>query len=65
MPNQPGGGRKNVPQTQVSYGGHAGRPDVLADAANAMQRELSARQQELKQRLQQKQTKFVLIASQV
>lgn len=34
VPNQPGGGRKNVPQTQVSYGGHAGRPDVLADAAN-------------------------------
>ena len=31
VPNQPGGGRKNVPQTQVSYGGHAGRPDVLAD----------------------------------
>ena len=27
VPNQPGGGRKNVPQTQVSYGGHAGRPD--------------------------------------
>ena len=54
MPNQPGGGRKNVPQTQVSYGGHAGRPDVLADAVNAMQRDLSARQQELKQRLQQK-----------
>ena len=47
-------GRKNVPQTQVSYGGHAGRPDVLADAANAMQRDLSVRQQELKQRLQQK-----------
>ncbi len=54
VPNQPGGGRKNVPQTQVSYGGHAGRPDVLADAANAMQRDLSVRQQELKQRLQQK-----------
>ena len=54
VPNQPGGGRKNVPQTQVSYGGHAGRPDVLADAVNAMQRDLSARQQELKQRLQQK-----------
>ena len=54
VPNQPGGGRKNVPQTQVSYGGHAGRPDIIADAANAMQRELSARQQELKQRLQQK-----------
>ena len=51
VPNQPGGGRKNVPQTQVSYGGHAGRPDVLADAVNAMQRDLSARQQELKQRL--------------
>lgn len=50
----PAGGRKNVPQTQVSYGGHAGRPDVLADAVNAMQRDLSARQQELKQRLQQK-----------
>ena len=49
VPNQPGGGRKNVPQTQVSYGGHAGRPDVLADAVNAMQRDLSARQQELKQ----------------
>lgn len=49
VPNQPGGGRKNVPQTQVSYGGHAGRPDVLADAANAMQRDLSVRQQELKQ----------------
>ena len=45
VPNQPGGGRKNVPQTQVSYGGHAGRPDVLADAANAMQRDLSVRQQ--------------------
>ena len=43
VPNQPGGGRKNVPQTQVSYGGHAGR-----------QRDLSVRQQELKQRLQQK-----------
>lgn len=54
VPNQPGGGRKNVPQTQVSYGGHAGRPDVLADAVNAMQRDLSVRQQELKQRLQQK-----------
>ena len=26
VPNQPGGGRKNVPQTQVSYGGHAGSP---------------------------------------
>ena len=38
VPNQPGGGR----------------PDVLADAVNAMQRDLSARQQELKQRLQQK-----------
>ena len=44
--------KKNVPQTQVSYGGHAGRPDVLADAANAMQRDLSVRQQELEQRLQ-------------
>ena len=32
VPNQPGGGRKNVPQTQVSYGGHAGRPDIIADA---------------------------------
>lgn len=39
VPNQPGGGRKNVPQTQVSYGGHAGRPDIIADAANAMQRD--------------------------
>ena len=36
VPNQPGGGRKNVPQTQVSYGGHAGRPDIIADAAKAM-----------------------------
>ena len=54
IPNVPGGGRKNVPNTQASYGGHAGRPDILTDAANAMQRELSAKQQELKQRLQQK-----------
>lgn len=37
VPNQPGGGRKNVPQTQVSYGGHAGRPDIIADAAKSTQ----------------------------
>lgn len=54
VPNQPGRGRNNVPRTQASYGGQAGRPDIIADAAGAMQRELSVRQQELKQRLQQK-----------